>query len=473
MPRTSCGITSNTTKFGSPVIPWYHSWRELGSGREPPLVNTVKFWSPTSSPVSGSSGVFRYDTPPKPGGWNWKPGSSKSESHHTIVLTGAGRNPIWSSPASPRSGSMAMATTVSLKSYGPNTLLPGVFSGVTNSERLKIRIATKKKSCTAGIENAKYVWFVSAPRRVPPQAEHVAPSTSLAAKHVVRSANPGNGRPANGCSDGNRLTRNSSTVQTSGKFAKSAGSVLSQNTPRSLPGSVAPLRVWNGARRPGRSSENGPPMNTSVSSPPPNSTVAPMFTPELKMYWSVIALHAPPPDTDDDAAPISALSVSDISTRFTSIKNPSGIVDGARPRPPERAGRSLGRSPAAPATRPRTRTTPNRPANQPRDLLASNQESNLIQPPVDRSQRSRGPRQIGDPSPRNRSRKELEPDLGSEPDLARRSVIERRVVERDVAAEERLLALHQRDRSVAIEILERELILPLGQDVAHLQRSEE
>src|SRR5688572_7877679 len=381
MPRTSCGITSNTTKFGSPVIPWYHSWRELGSGRDPPLVNTVKFWSPTSSPVSGSSGVFRYDTPPKPGGWNWNSGSSKSESHHTIVLTGAGRNPIWSSPAAPRSGSMAMATTVSLKSYGPNTLLPGVFSGVTNSERLKIRMATKKKSCTAGIENAKYVWFVSAPRRVPPQDEQVEPSTSLAAKHVVRSANPGNGWPENGCSDGNRLTRNSSTVQTSGKFAKSAGSVLSQNTPRSLPGSVAPLRVWNGARRPGRSSENGPPMNTSVSRPPPNSTVAPMFTPELKMYWSVIALHAPPPDTDDDAAPISALSVSDISTRFTSIKNPSGIVDGARPRPPERAGRSLGRSPAAPATRPRTRTTPNRPANQPRDLLASNPNPKFIEPP--------------------------------------------------------------------------------------------
>ena len=73
------------------------------------------------------------------------------------MFVGAGRNPIWSSPAAPRSGSIAMATTVSLKSYGPNTLFPGVFSCVTNSERLNTRMITKKKSCTAGIENAKYV----------------------------------------------------------------------------------------------------------------------------------------------------------------------------------------------------------------------------------------------------------------------------------------------------------------------------
>jgi hypothetical protein len=145
--------------------------------------------------VFGSTGVLRYVTPPKPSGF-WNCGSLKLLSHQTIVWT-SGRNAIWSSPASPTSGSMAMATIMFSRSYGPGGTSPdataGVLSALRNSVRLNTRNATKTKSCTDGTPNAKIVSAISTPAREPWQSAQVPAWMSLAAMHTVSSAKPGNG----------------------------------------------------------------------------------------------------------------------------------------------------------------------------------------------------------------------------------------------------------------------------------------
>jgi hypothetical protein len=108
---------------------------------------------------------------------------------------------------------------------------------------------------------------------------------------------------------------------------------------------------------PASSSENGPPIATTVSPAP--GIVAPMLGPELKMYWSVVVIQKPPPATDEPDEPISPLFCSCRITRLRSKSKLLGVV--AAVNPPRRPGRSLGGSPAVVPAMPRSSSTDARP----------------------------------------------------------------------------------------------------------------